>query len=245
MEHPENNPEYAGLTVNSGVGPVTAVNPHLNRKRFSRHRLSAADYVEGILKGNITVLGQAVTLVESTIPEHQAIAQEVIEKCLPYTGNSRRIGITGVPGAGKSTFLINGMCVYAFSNNNYGQIFKGMVDGRYVDAETAEKLGIPANENPNADYPRLTYGNNSNNNRASSYWMRDGRYLRLKNVDIGYTLPKQWVNRAHLNDVRLFLQATNLLTFSKFDTWDPEMGSSNGQSYPITKAVTLGVQVNL
>ena len=80
MEHPENNPEYAGLTVNSGVAPVTAVNPHLNRQRFARHRLTANDYVEGILKGNITILGQAVTLVESTIPEHQAIAQEVIEK---------------------------------------------------------------------------------------------------------------------------------------------------------------------
>ena len=83
MEHPENNPEYAGLTVNSGVAPVSSVNPHLNRQRFARRHLTASDYVEGILKGNITILGQAVTLVESTIPEHQVIAQEVIEKCLP------------------------------------------------------------------------------------------------------------------------------------------------------------------
>ena len=100
MEHPENNPKYAGLTVNSGVGPVSIVNPHLNRQRFKRHRFSASDYVEGILKGDITILGQAVTLVESTIPEHQVIAQEVIEKCLPHSGNSVRIGISGVPGAG-------------------------------------------------------------------------------------------------------------------------------------------------
>ena len=105
MEHPENNPEYAGLTVNSGVGPVSIVNPHLNRQRFKRHRFSASDYVEGILKGDITILGQAVTLVESTIPEHQVIAQEVIEKCLPHSGNSVRIGISGVPGAGKSTSI--------------------------------------------------------------------------------------------------------------------------------------------
>ena len=105
MEHPENNPEYAGLTVNSGVGPVTTVNPHLNRNRFVRRRLTAGDYVEGILKGDITILGQAVTLVESTIPERQAIAQEVIEKCLPYSGNSVRVGISGVPGAGKSTSI--------------------------------------------------------------------------------------------------------------------------------------------
>ena len=105
MTHPENNPEYAGLTVNSGVGPVSIVNPHLNRQRFARRHLTASDYVEGILKGNITILGQAVTLVESTIPEHQAIAQEVIEKCLPHSGNSVRIGISGVPGAGKSTSI--------------------------------------------------------------------------------------------------------------------------------------------
>ena len=63
------------------------------------------DYVEGILKGNTTLLSQAVTLVESTLPEHQAIAQEVIEKCLPYAGSSIRIGISGVPGAGKSTSI--------------------------------------------------------------------------------------------------------------------------------------------
>ena len=105
MEHPENNPEYAGLQVNSGVGPVSIVNPHLNRSRFARRHLTAGDYVEGILKGNITILGQAVTLVESTIPEHQAIAQEVIEKCLPHSGKSIRVGISGVPGAGKSTSI--------------------------------------------------------------------------------------------------------------------------------------------
>jgi hypothetical protein len=120
-----------------------------------------------------------------------------------------------------------------------------MVDDRYIDAQTATKLGIAANEDPTATYPRLTYGNNANNNRASSYWLRDGRYLRLKNVDIGYTLPKTITGKAHINDVRFFLQATNLLTFSKFSTWDPEMGSSDGQKYPITKSVTAGVQINL
>lgn len=105
MEHPENSPEYEGLIVNSGVGPVSSVNPYLKRNRFARRRLTAGDYVEGILKGDITTLGQAVTLVESTNPDHQVIAQEVIEKCLPHAGNSVRIGISGVPGAGKSTSI--------------------------------------------------------------------------------------------------------------------------------------------
>lgn len=105
MEHPENSAEFAGLTVNKGIGPVSIVNPYLKKGRFARRKLTASDYVEGILKGNVTILGQAVTLVESTVPEHQAIAQEVIEKCLPYSGNSVRIGISGVPGAGKSTSI--------------------------------------------------------------------------------------------------------------------------------------------
>ena len=105
MEHPENSSEFAGLAVNKGIGPVSIVNPYLKKGRFARRKLTAADYVEGILKGNVTILGQAVTLVESTVPEHQAIAQEVIEKCLPYSGNSVRVGISGVPGAGKSTSI--------------------------------------------------------------------------------------------------------------------------------------------
>ena len=83
MNHPENNDEYKGLTVNSGVGPVSIVNPYLNRKRFARKRFTADDYVKGILEGNTAILGQAVTLVESVNPEHQQMAQEVIEKCLP------------------------------------------------------------------------------------------------------------------------------------------------------------------
>ncbi len=104
MEHPENSEAYKGLKVNSGVENVPTVNPYL-KKRVKRHQYSVAEYVEGILKGNITILSQAVTLVESSLHEHQLLAQEIIEKCLPFAGNSMRIGITGVPGAGKSTSI--------------------------------------------------------------------------------------------------------------------------------------------
>ncbi|GHT13821.1 ATPase/protein kinase [Bacteroidia bacterium] len=104
MEHPENNPKYAGLNVNKGVSQPPIINPYLKQKK-KRQDYSPAEYTEQILKGNITVLSQAVTLVESQKNEHQAIAQEVIEKCLPYSGRSVRIGITGVPGAGKSTSI--------------------------------------------------------------------------------------------------------------------------------------------
>lgn len=104
MEHPENSEAYKGLVVNKGIEQPSSVNPYLKRKP-KRRQLSVGEYVEGILKGNVTILSQAVTLVESMKPEHQTIAQEVIEKCLPYAGNSVRVGISGVPGAGKSTSI--------------------------------------------------------------------------------------------------------------------------------------------
>ncbi len=104
MEHPENNEEYKGLTVNSGVKQPPVVNPYMKPRR--RQPLpSASELVEGIVKGDMISLSKAVTLVESLAPAHQMLAREVIEKCLPYSGKSRRIGITGVPGAGKSTSI--------------------------------------------------------------------------------------------------------------------------------------------
>lgn len=106
MEHPENDDAYKGLVVNAGVEQPSSVNPYFKgRKRPKKVELSVNDYVEGILKGDVTVLSQAVTLVESVLPQHFSVAQEVIEKCLPYSGNSVRIGISGVPGAGKSTSI--------------------------------------------------------------------------------------------------------------------------------------------
>ncbi|MDR3340155.1 MAG: methylmalonyl Co-A mutase-associated GTPase MeaB [Candidatus Symbiothrix sp.] len=104
QHHPENDPQYKGLTVNKGIAQPPVVNPYLSGRK-KRRNYSPSEYVEQILKGNITVLSQAVTLLESQKNEHQAIAREVIEMCLPYSGNSIRIGITGVPGAGKSTSI--------------------------------------------------------------------------------------------------------------------------------------------
>ena len=105
MEHPENEAQYAGLTVNAGVSQPPIVNPYAHRRVRRKPMPSASELVEGILRGDITMLSRAVTLVESQNPAHYAVAQEVIEKCLPYSGRSRRIGITGVPGAGKSTSI--------------------------------------------------------------------------------------------------------------------------------------------
>lgn len=106
MEHPENDCRFQSLQVNEGTSDKPTVNPYLKDfKRFRKKIYSVNEYVEGILKGDISILSQAVTMVESAKQEHQVIAEEIIEKCLPYSGNSIRIGLTGVPGAGKSTSI--------------------------------------------------------------------------------------------------------------------------------------------
>ncbi len=93
----------SALNVAEGVADQPIVNPYFKKRK--KRQLTIDEYVEGILAGNITILSQAITLVESSNPEHYAQAQEIIERCLPHAGRSVRIGITGVPGAGKSTFI--------------------------------------------------------------------------------------------------------------------------------------------
>ena len=141
-------------------------------------------------------------------------------------------------GVGKSTYFINGSTVYMFSGGDgWGNVLKEMANSNRW------KLG--ENEDPNAEYPRLTYGQNPNNEQTSSYWLRDGSYLRLKTLDIGYKLPKALVNKAHFNQVRIFFIGTNLLTFSKFKLWDPELTSSDGKAYPLSRNFSVGVSINL
>ncbi|MEG1498540.1 MAG: methylmalonyl Co-A mutase-associated GTPase MeaB [Bacteroidales bacterium] len=107
MEHQDGTFDSA-LTERKGVEKPSIVNPaaQINPAEFRKRTiLSVEDYVKGIIEGNRTILSRAITMIESALPEHQQIAQQIIERCLPYSGKSLRIGITGVPGAGKSTFI--------------------------------------------------------------------------------------------------------------------------------------------
>ena len=98
------NPYYeSALTERAGVEQPMQVNP--NFRRHKKSELTVDDYVKGILEGNRTILSRAITMIESENPAHIAMAQTIIERCLPHSGNSLRIGITGVPGVGKSTFI--------------------------------------------------------------------------------------------------------------------------------------------
>lgn len=103
----EKKEEKSALIVNPGIEQPPIVNEDAI-KRFKakkRRLLSVEEYMDGIRSGNITILSQAITLIESSLPQHQELARELVEHCLPLSGRSVRIGITGVPGVGKSTFI--------------------------------------------------------------------------------------------------------------------------------------------
>lgn len=146
-------------------------------------------------------------------------------------------------GAGKSTFFTYGKTVHAFSEGEWGQVMKGVMgDNRWISADIS---GDPATENPNASYPRLSFGDNPNNFKESTFWLRNGQYIRLKTFDIGYSLPQDLVRRIKASNVRVFFVGSNLLTWSKFKLWDPELASPRGEDYPLPKSMTFGVNINL
>ncbi|MCK9401405.1 MAG: methylmalonyl Co-A mutase-associated GTPase MeaB [Bacteroidales bacterium] len=99
--------EESALRVNKGIDQPSALNPEAARKfRDSRPKeLEVREYLEGIRAGNRSLLSKAITLVESSLPRHQELAQQIIGACVPFSGKSVRVGITGVPGVGKSTFI--------------------------------------------------------------------------------------------------------------------------------------------
>ena len=99
------------------------------------------------------------------------------------------------------------------------------------------------NPNPNAWYPRLTHGAtlNDNNYVNSTHWLKNGNYLRLKQATLGYTLENEWLQDNGLSLLYFYISGQNLFTISKFDLWDPELGS-NATNYPLTKMYTLGMR---
>lgn len=103
------------------------------------------------------------------------------------------------------------------------------------------------NPNPNARYPRLNgveYSNN-NNTKRSTFWTRDASFIRLKNVEIGYTFPKRWTEKARIQNLRLYVSGVNLLTWAPdMHLYDPELGTTDGQKYPPSRVFNVGLNIN-
>lgn len=149
----------------------------------------------------------------------------------------------------------------AFHNFDFGIFFQGnaltyKVIGRTGSFIPGSGMGGVGNiftnvddrwtvENPRQDvfYPRLYAGLNQNNQQASTWWLRDMSMLRLKNIEIGYSLPLKFIRGAGMKNARIYLRGTNLLTFSKFKLWDPEIDSTEGSRYPLVKSYSIGLNI--
>jgi hypothetical protein len=132
-----------------------------------------------------------------------------------------------VQGVMNRNIFVNGNRFYEFQNGGLGQAYV-----EHLDRWTPNNTG--------ASYPRLSIGNNSNNREFSSYWVRSGDYVRLKNVEIGYTLPANTLERIKISSLRVFANGLNLLTSTDVEGIDPEV--YNG-SYPIQRLFNFGINI--
>lgn len=134
-------------------------------------------------------------------------------------------------GSGRSSFFIDPTSISPFVNErNALQI---IADNHWSDE----------NPNPNAFWPRMSVNSVSNNEKASTWWLRDGSFLRLKSVELGYSLPAKFLKKINIEKVRFYASGTNMLVLSKFKLWDPEMGG-RGLGYPPQKIINIGLNLN-
>lgn len=146
-------------------------------------------------------------------------------------------------GAALTDVVLEGFSVFPFYGGETGNVLVPVSDQK--NRWTAREIsGTADTERQDVLFPRLTYGQNPNNQKWSTWWLRDGRYLRLKNLEIGYTIPSVITKRARMDRVRIYFLGNNLACWAPFTWWDPEMNSSDGSVYPIQKTFTFGVNVS-
>jgi len=138
-------------------------------------------------------------------------------------------------GLGRESFWIDAAATSPFVTS--GGLKTGLLKA-YADDHWSED-----NRNIYALWPRLSADDNSNNDQTSTWFMRNGAFLRLKNAEIGYTLPQALTKRIHVDKTRFYINGTNLLCWSKFKLWDVEM-AGNGLDYPVQRVVNAGVLIS-
>lgn len=133
-------------------------------------------------------------------------------------------------GIDNCNFFINNTYVQPFTANKtrHSNVFADLYNNYWTE------------NNRDAKYPRLGIGSNPNNSKTSTFWMVDGRYMRLKNAEIGYTLPKRLTSQAHIDRLRIYVSGVNLLTFSPFKLWDPDL-QTGAAAYPNNRVYNIGL----
>lgn len=148
-------------------------------------------------------------------------------------------------GSARSSFFIDPLRITPFAqpydpDNELG----GKQANNALLQVIADNHWSESNQNMYAFWPRLSDTAISNNNQSSTWWLRDGTFLRMKSAEIGYTLPKRLTSKAKLENLRIYVSGTNLFNISKFKIWDTEMGN-NGLGYPVQRVFNVGIQLSL
>lgn len=138
-------------------------------------------------------------------------------------------------GVGNVTGFMAGSTIYGFQGAYYTA---------NVHADVADNRWTAENPNPNAKYPRLNMQGLNNNWRKSTYNQVDKSFLRLKNVELGYTIPRKITSKAGLSTLRVYMQGVNLWTIAPFKLWDPELSNAEGAAYPNMRTINFGVNLN-
>lgn len=147
-------------------------------------------------------------------------------------------------GSARSSFWVDANATAPFINHSWdGDPFASYEKNNALLQEYADSYWSEANRDIYATWPRLSDSSEPNNTTRNTWFMQNGSFLRLKSAEVGYTIPKNITDKVGLNDARFYLSGTNLMVFSKFKMWDPEMGG-NGLGYPVQRVVNLGVQVS-
>ena len=136
-------------------------------------------------------------------------------------------------GATKTSRMLEQIYREPFGEQNSKSLLKYLVDNAWTP-ELGDK----------AKAPRISFNNKKHNYQASDLWLRDASYLRLKNIELGYTLPETVMKKMCVNQFRIYLSGYNLLTFDSLDVLDPEMTSTISPMYPLIKVVNIGVKLN-
>ncbi|HEX6431879.1 MAG TPA: TonB-dependent receptor [Niastella sp.] len=144
-------------------------------------------------------------------------------------------------GSARSTFFIDPTARTDFEYGIFGTA--PFANNAQILEAYANDHWSEENQNLYALWPRLSTYEIPNNQQRSTWWMRDGSFVRLKSVEGGYTLPKKWSSRIFMNSARIYFSGLNLLTFSKFKLWDPEL-AGNGFAYPVQKVYNLGLKLD-
>jgi len=143
-------------------------------------------------------------------------------------------------GVSRVKYFSGGRGYYPFDGREVGNILDVVAADHWTSRDIS---GTAATENPNAKFPRLTYGGNANNNRASTYWLNDASYLRLKNVQLSYTMDGALMKKVGIKSTTFSIIGENLHVWDKVKIVDPEQASSNGARYPKQRVITL--QMNM